>query len=296
MNYDALRTFVTVVEERNFTKAAEKLILSQPTVSLHIKQLEVELQTHLLSRSPKHVQITPTGQILYQRAKQIIQLWEKTKEEMGDYLHTLRGFLKIGASLTIGEYILPMILTSYHEQYPYVQLEVVVGNTQEVVQQVRSHQLDLGLIEGHTQEREVKVSPFMEDEMVFVVGASHPLAQQKPNVSLESLQNQVWIAREKGSGTREYMDHLIRKWGLQLKDILMISSNQGVKELVSRGIGVTCISRWVVQKEVDRGEMVMLSVFEQPIVRTLSYVLPMQTDLSRSGQVFLECLIDKSKI
>jgi DNA-binding transcriptional LysR family regulator len=208
----------------------------------------------------------------------------------------LRGFLKIGASLTIGEYILPMILTSYHEQYPYVQLEVVVGNTQEVVQQVRSHQLDLGLIEGHTQEREVKVSPFMEDEMVFVVGASHPLAQQKPNVSLESLQNQVWIAREKGSGTREYMDHLIRKWGLQLKDILMISSNQGVKELVSRGIGVTCISRWVVQKEVDRGEMVMLSVFEQPIVRTLSYVLPMQTDLSRSGQVFLECLIDKSKI
>lgn len=112
MYYDVLKTFIAVVEEKNFTKAAEKLMISQPSVSLHIKNLEKEFQTALLNRSPKHFTTTPTGDILYQRAKQMVFLYEQAKAEIYAHHHYVKGELKIAASFTIGEYILPPLLVA----------------------------------------------------------------------------------------------------------------------------------------------------------------------------------------
>lgn len=107
MHYDALKTFVTLAEVKNFTKTAELLLMSQPSVSLHIKNLEKEFQTKLFQRSPKYLKITPSGEILYDRAKQMITIYEQTRQEILDQQHIIKGDLKIAASFTIGEYILP---------------------------------------------------------------------------------------------------------------------------------------------------------------------------------------------
>lgn len=153
MYYDALKTFVTLAEVKNFTKTAEILLMSQPSVSMHIKNLEKEFQTKLFERSPKFLKITPTGEILYDRAKQMIAIYEQTKQDILDHHHSIKGELKIGASFTIGEYILPSLLFDLQADYPELELQAVIGNTEEIVQSVRRYKVDIGLIEGQTNEK-----------------------------------------------------------------------------------------------------------------------------------------------
>lgn len=288
MNYDALRTFVTVVEERNFTRAAEKLLISQPSVSLQIKQLESELQTRLLERSPKHLQITATGEILYQRAKQILKLYEQAKKEIEEYQQTISGLLRIGASYTIGEYILPTLLPTFYQKYPEIETDITIGNTEQIVQEVRTFHLDLGFIEGHTNYQDLQVQPLMNDEMVLIVSANHPLAQLAQPLHIDDLQNQTWISRELGSGTREYMVHMIRTWGLQVKKSWIISSNHGVKEMVLQGLGISMLSHWVVRREVKQGDLVILKIDgQEAFKRRFSSILPLHSE-SKLGEIFMK--------
>src|SRR4051812_25218560 len=205
--------------------------MSQPSVSLHIKNLEKEFQTQLFLRSPKFLKITPTGEILYDRAKQMITIYEQTKQDILEYDNAIKGELKIGASFTIGEYILPSVLTDLQNEFPELELQVLIGNTEEVIQSVRLFQVDIGLIEGQTNEKELSVHPFMQDELYIVSSNDHKLAC-KDEVTITDLQNQAWITREVGSGTREYLNHVFRSNGLKVKSLLTISSNQGIKETV----------------------------------------------------------------
>ena len=131
MNHEALKTFVTLAEVKNFTKTAELLLISQPSVSLHIKNLEQEFQTQLFLRSPKFLKITPTGEILYERAKQIMTIYEQTKQDILEHHNMIKGELKIGASFTIGEYILPSLLMDLQKDYPDLELQVLIGNTRK---------------------------------------------------------------------------------------------------------------------------------------------------------------------
>lgn len=271
MQIDALKTFVTLVEVNNFTKASEILHISQPSVSLHVKNLEKELQTTLFVRSPKSVQITPTGEILYKRAKQILAISEAAKEDILAYHQEIQGTLIIGASFTIGEYILPPILAQLQKQYPKLELQVIIGNTDEIIHFVKLLQVDIGLIEGQALDHEVTIQPFMEDELYIVSSPSNALTKQS-HVTFSDLQQQNWVAREEGSGTRNYLDHLFRINGLQVQSVLTISSNQGVKESVMRGIGLSLLSGSVIEREVKNGDIAVLKLDGQRFTRTFSYL------------------------
>lgn len=163
MQYDALKTFITLAEVNNFTKTSEILHISQPSVSLHIKNLEQEFQTTLFIRSPKSVQITPTGQILYERAKQIMAIYGAAKEDILAHHHAIQGTFVIGASFTIGEYILPPILARLQQQFPQLEIQVIIGNTDEIIQSAKLLHIDIGLIEGQSKDKELVIHPFMQD-------------------------------------------------------------------------------------------------------------------------------------
>ncbi|WP_079710396.1 LysR substrate-binding domain-containing protein [Paraliobacillus ryukyuensis] len=272
MHLDALRTFVTLVEIKNFTKTADKLLISQPSVSLHIKNLETIFDTQLLDRSKKGFQVTPTGDILYQRAKQILTMFEHAKQEIATHHHNVSGKLTVGASLTIGEYILPTLLMDLQKHYPNLILEAVIGNTEEIVEAVKLFQVDIGLIEGQTNETEVEVYPFMEDELFFIAAPTHLLAA-KEKLSIKNLQNQFWITREEGSGTREYLYHVIRKEALKAKGFLTINSHQGIKETVMQGQGVSLLSQSVIKREVTDGHLVQLPIKDRQLTRTFSCIV-----------------------
>ncbi|WP_144552965.1 LysR family transcriptional regulator [Peribacillus simplex] len=272
MYYDALKTFVTLVEVKNFTKTAEMLLMSQPSVSLHIKKLEEEFQTKLFLRSPKFLKVTLTGEILYDRAKQMITIYEQTRQDIQEHDRSIKGELKIGASFTIGEYILPSLLIDLQEEYPELELQVVIGNTEEIVQAVRLYKVDIGLIEGQTNEKELSVHPFMQDELFIVSSNNHELAN-KDEVEITDLHDQAWVTREVGSGTREYLNHVIRSNGLKIKSILTISSNQGIKEtLIKNGLGLALLSRSVIERDVQNKILSIIQVKKESFNRTLSYV------------------------
>lgn len=289
MYYDALKTFITLADTGNFTRTAEKLHISQPSVSLHIKNLEKEFQTELFLRSPKSFQITPTGEILYNRAKQIITLYEQAKEDILEHHNAVRGKLIIGASFTIGEYILPAMLPVLQKKYPSLELHILIGNTDEIIESVRLFEADVGLIEGHSNDKELIAQPFMKDELFIASGPSHPLAS-RDEVTISELQDQAWIAREEGSGTREYFNHFIRSNGIRVKSLLTISSNQGIKESMVKGMGLSLLSRSVMEREIEHGDLSTIPLKGQNFTRTFSSIYSPIMKSKRTVEAFLESL------
>ncbi|WP_163100152.1 LysR family transcriptional regulator [Peribacillus alkalitolerans] len=288
MYFDALKTFVTLAEVKNFTKTSDSLHISQPSVSLHIKNLEKEFQTELFMRSPKHVQITPTGDILYNRAKQIISLYEQTKDDILDHHNSVQGELTIGASFTIGEYILPSLLFKLQNDFPELELKVVIGNTEEIVEYIRQFKVDIGLIEGQTNEKELFIHSFMKDELFIIASPSHPSI--KGNITWGDLQDHTWITREVGSGTREYLEHVIRSNGLKVKSLISISSNQGIKECVIQGMGISLLSRSVIVRELKHGELSIIPIENQSFTRTFSYVVSPIMKNKKSVEAFINVI------
>ena len=283
---DPLKVFVTVIEQKNFSRAGDILNLSQPGVSLHIRNLENELGTKLIYRSPKQVQITEPGKILYRHAKQMLNHYETAIREINEFNNVVSGTMKIGASFTIGEYYLPKVLAEFAAQYPMVDIQIIISNSNEVIQGIRSNKLDIGLIEGETDYKDIDVRPFMNDEMIVVVPPVHPLSQMDL-IEGTLLQNQTWVLREEGSGTRTYSDKLLSSLELNIKKTFIFTSIQGVKEAVMAGLGIALLSRLTVQKELKSNELKTFHLKNEPIIRPFSIVKKLDFEASKAMELFL---------
>lgn len=291
---EELRTFIAVVEYRNFTKAAEAINLSQPSVSLHIKHLENYFGVRLIERSikQKKIEITSGGELLYKKALEIIHMLEETKNELSNYEEMISGTLRIGASFTIGEYILPAFLGKFSREFPNLSLEVKIGNTASVCEMIRNKELDIGLIEGVVPSSKFKYDYFLKDEMVLALYNTHPLVG-KP-LSIESLQNQTWISRESGSGTQEYLNLFLSANNIIPKNIVVFGSNYAVKEAVKNELGITIISSHVTKSDVKTGEISNIILGEK-YVRYFSYILPIDTTPAKAIKVFISRIKELSR-
>ena len=269
MLLEQLRTFTEVAERRNFTKAGEALNLAQPTVSLHIRQLEEEFGTSLFIRSRKQFSITPAGRLLYERARQLLALAEETKEDMMRQSGELTGTLTVAASYTIGEYVLPRLLEDLLAAHPKLEVVISISNTEEVEAKVREFRCDVGCIEGTVRLDGLTAVPFMEDELIVVCGTGHPLAR-KTGVTPEDLQQARWITREEGSGTREHTDHLLRSLGHVKPGRMIIGSNGGVIQAAVAGLGIAAVSVHAAKDGIETGRLVQLDTRLPPQKRTFS--------------------------
>lgn len=290
---EELRTFMVVVEQENFTKAGEIIKLSQPSVSLHIKNLEKYFNTTLINRSSrqKSIIITESGELLYRRAREIFRLVENTKNELENISSSLKGHIKIGSSLTIGEYFLPNFLKQFSKDYPDIEIEVIIENTASICEGVRNLKLDFGLIEGIVSSHEFKQEYFLEDSMVLMVPHNHPLT--KDEFSYDKLQNLRWISREIGSGTREYLDIFLATNEIVPRNIMVLGSNYAIKEAVKNGLGVTLISNYVAKEACKNKEVSIIEV-DTSFKRHFSYLISKDISLSMISKVFIENLRDYS--
>jgi DNA-binding transcriptional LysR family regulator len=286
---EALRVFVTVTEQSHFSRAAELLNISQPGVSQHIRNLENELGAKLLHRSPKHVRLTEAGEMMYKTAKQILSLYEGTIQDIHRLQDKVTGMIQIGASFTIGEYVLPKRLAEFAAQYPLVAMQVTIGNTEEIVQAVRASVLDIGLIEGEANAADLVITPFMKDEMILIAPSAHPLAAAH-FVDADMLQNQVWVLRESGSGTRAYSDQFIQDAKIAQKRSYVFNSSQSVKEAVISGLGIAMLSRWVVRRELESGEMSELRLNKDRFERSFSIIRHKEGSATMASEVFVQRL------
>lgn len=289
-----LRTFVAVAEQKNFTRAAEILHTTQPSVSQHIQTLERRMGAKLLDRTKKYVQVNQAGQIVYQYAKEILNLYDQMDRLVSDLLTETIGHLSIGASFTFGEYVLPHAIAQFHETYPQVTPSITIGNTREVVELVASGKLDIGIIEGNVKDERVQVEPFAVDEMVLVCAIHHPLAQLK-SITVDDLSIQTWIVREEGSGTREFSDRVFHEYGFTPELLMEFGSTQLIKESVEAGIGISILSTWVIRNELELRKIKKLSVIGTPVTRHFSIVLRRSEFQTKATGVFREFLMERAE-
>lgn len=284
---EEFKTFIAVVDFKNFTKAAEYLNLSQPSVSTHIKNIEIAFGVKLINRSIKQktISITESGYTLYKRAKEIINLLDVTFLDVKTHSNSIKGSIKIGSSLTIGEYILPKFLAHFSNKYPDVDIEVIIENTSLISNELKKMKLDIGLIEGLASSTLFKQEYFLEDEMVLVVPYSSDLKDKE--LTLDDLQNKRWIAREEGSGTREYLDLFFTQNKIIPKSIMVLGSNLAVKEAVRNNLGLTITSKHVILEAEARNELTSIKLTND-FTRSFSYIYPKELTLSKAANIFLE--------
>lgn len=287
---DELRTFIAVVEYKNFTKAARAINMSQPSVSLHVRHLEEYFNTTLIQRSvkQKNIVITQAGNLLYDKGKRILKLLDDTREELIDYSEAVKGSLHIGASYTIGEYFLPAFLGEFSRKYPQLELQVTIENTQNICDKVKNFQVDIGLTESPILSSNFLYEHFYEDEMVVALPYNHPFANNPFSAKL--LQNQTWISREEGSGTREYLNMFLSNNNIHPKNIIVFGSNYSVKEGVKNRLGITFISSLVTEGPVKNKEISLLET-NQKYTRNFSYILPKGVVPSKVVKVFTNMLM-----
>ena len=291
---EEFKTFIAVVDFKNFTKAAEYLNLSQPSVSTHIKNLEIIFGVTLINRSVKQktISITESGYTLYKRAKEIINLLDVTFMDVKTLSTSIKGTIKIGASLTIGEYILPKFLAHFSNKYPDVDIEVKIENTSFIASELKKMKLDIGLIEGSVSSALFKQEYFLEDEMVLVAPFNSDL--KDIDLKLDNIQNRRWIAREEGSGTREYLDLFFAQNKIIPKSIMVLGSNLAVKEAVRNNLGLTITSKHIILEAESRNELVSLKLNDD-FRRSFSYIYPKELTLSKADHIFLEELKEYTK-
>ncbi|WP_166639294.1 LysR family transcriptional regulator [Aureibacillus halotolerans] len=291
MALEPIRTFIAVADEKSFTKAAQKLLLSQPSVSLHIKQLEEEFQTTLIDRSQKFVKLTATGEFFYQRAQELVALYDQTIQEIDGLHQRVEGTLAIGASYTIGEYLLPSLLAPFQQAFPGVELRVFIENTSSIAEKVHDRTLTLGFVEGKVTLPQLHVTPILEDEMVLVAPASYSHQLTAP-VSPKQLAEWPWVSREPGSGTREVMNRFFDTHKLHSKRVTTISSNYGVKEAVVNGLGVSILSKWVVSKSLKQKELYIVPMIGWPALKRDFCLVEATTERTNAADTFIRYLLE----
>lgn len=284
-----LQVFVTVVEMGNFSHAAKKLHMTQPAVSQYIQSFERTMGMKLLERSNKFVRLNKAGEIVYHHAKEILGLYTKMHYLIDDLTNKTSGPISIGASYTFGEYVLPNVIAKMHEKFPLITPTIMIGNTKEIANLVLGHQLDVGIIEGEFKDKNLTIEPFAEDFMYLVASPKHRLFQKEGELNISELEEETWIVRENGSGTRDVTEKMFRLCEINPKKKLEFGSTQLIKESVEAGLGISLLSYWAVRKECSMGTLNVIKVEHFPIKREFSVVLRSLFQ-TKALSVFLELL------
>ena len=254
MTLEQLRIFLEVAKQLHFTRAAEELYITQPAVSAAVQSLETYFGVKLFHRIGRHIEITDAGILLQTEAKDIldrVKLMERGLRELNDLQ---RGELKLGSSLTIGNYWLPAKISQFQEQYPNISIKCTLANTEEICDGTAAGFFDLGLIEADVKpslQKVLKSEEIGSDRLVIVVGKLHPWYEQ-PEITLEQLYETAWVMRESGSGTQQVFEQALLDWGVELSKLeimLVLSSGEMVKAALESSVRAAAISELMVQKE-----------------------------------------------
>lgn len=284
-----LQVFIEVVEQKNFSKAARILHMTQPAVSQYIQALEDNIGSRLLERTNKYVRLNKAGEIVYDHAKEILGLYTRMQSLVDDLTHKASGELSIGASYTFGEYVLPHLIAQMQDRYPLIRPKIVIDNTNRIERLVMSHQLDVGIIEGEEKLDGLEIKPFADDALFIVASVNH-WSTKKNKIELVDLCNETWIVRERGSGTRDAVDKMFEDMSFFPENLVEFGSTQIIKETVEAGLGVTLLSDWTIKKELELETLKILKIQGFPVTRKFSLVTQSTPFQTKALEVFIEIL------
>jgi len=287
-----LEVFVHIANSGQVTRASEELGLSQSAVSMALANLEQVHGGQLFQRRGRRLLVNDRGRLLLPYAQEILQQVDNFTTMLEDSQERPMGHLHIGASTTIGNYLLPILMARIAQLYPQSRVQLHIANSEQIAQAVRTGDLDLGLIEGPCHVAELECRPWRADELVVITGAAHPWTQLKM-VDRKKLLSANWIVREAGSGTREVFEAALGSSLAAMRSTLELGHTEAIKKAVEAGLGVSCLSRLAVQLELDLGRLVAIDT-PLNLKRELSLLLHAKRYKTKLLQACITLLNDQS--
>lgn len=297
MDFRKLEAFCKVYELKSFSKAGLELQLSQPTISAHVANLEEELGVPLFDRLGRTVLPTQAGEVLYRGAKQVFQQVGRINSEIGLLRDMVVGDLLLGGSTIPANYILPSLLKTFLAMYPSLRVHMTIGDTDSIIRQVGQGRVELGIVGSQPEQQGIASYPLHRDELVMV--AAPCLTEGRPvPANLRDLRAWPWILRERGSGTRRFLETMLKAAAIPIVDLkvsLWVESTEAAIQCVRAGLGVSVVSKLAAQPYLDRGELVCLDVIAQKLERSFFLIQRQGRELLPAASLFIEHVRNATK-
>ncbi|ACO03598.1 MAG TPA: LysR family transcriptional regulator [Persephonella sp.] len=291
LDYHKLKIFKTVADTGSFSKAAQLLFLSQPTVTLQIKKIENYLGVTLFKRDKKSISLTEEGKILYSYASKIIEDYLLMEENLSHIKENIRKNLVLGASTTVGEFFLPEIISNFLKKIPDIKIHLFIGNSKEIEEGILSKSFYIGVIEDEVSSNKLEVVGFFKDEIILI-GANTDKTPE--SVKIDDLKNFKFIFREKGSGTRNVVEKALKKSGIEIKPFMEVGSSKAISKIVSGSDCLAFVSRLVAEDEIRYGKLKEIKIEGIKINRNFSFITQKNVRLPKVERDFLQFLLNNT--
>lgn len=288
-----LKVFLTVANRLSFTKAAGELFITQPAVSKHIHELEEEYKIKLFERSGSKIAVTAAGKLLLKHTKKIFEIYRDIDFDMSALIHEQRGLLRVGASTTLSQYIIPPVLARFHQKLKDVKVTLRNGNTEQIEKALLAQEIEVGIVEGQLKNKGIKYTPFLKDELVLVCKANHALLDKKEITKSDLLQMQ-FLMREQGSGTLEVIEYGLKPFAITLDQLqieMQLGSTESIKSYLLNSNCVAFVSIHAINKELVNNELAILDIKNVTINRNF-YIITLQGKSVALSDLFIRNILD----
>jgi DNA-binding transcriptional LysR family regulator len=288
-----LKVFEAVARHSSFTRAAEELFLTQPTVSMQVKQLSKAVGLPLFEQVGKRLYLTEAGKQLYKTCQDIFDRLSQFEIAIADLKGLKQGSLRLSV-VTTAKYVIPRLLGPFCQRYPGIDVSLTVTNHEYLIENLVNNRDDLYILSQPPEDLDVVIHPFMENPLVVIAWRNHPLAQEK-NIPLKRLAEEPFIMREPGSGTRKSVQKMFDEHGLDVRVKLDLGSNEAIKQAIAGGLGISVLSLHTLALEGTNSQLTLLDVEGFPIQRHWYVVYPAGKQLSIIAQTFFDYLLTEGK-
>jgi DNA-binding transcriptional LysR family regulator len=290
IDLDRLRIFQAVAETGSFTRAAERVHLTQPGISKHIKQMEEHLGVPLFDRLGRNAALTQPGEILLEATQEVMATVEAAEERIHDLTGMRAGRLRLGASFPIALYILPGVLAAYRERYPAIELSLQISTSEDIEAEVLANRLDIGLVSSEVHDPRLLARQFMGDELVVIVPENHKWSKRR-RIKPRDLLSETYVVAARGAGARAIVEERLQAKGIVLQNLLDFVNPEGVKHAVEAGLGISIQPRTIVQREVAAGSLKALRLADVDSRIGYLFICRKQRHLSHADRAFLAVLV-----
>ncbi|MDD2797506.1 MAG: LysR substrate-binding domain-containing protein [Bacteroidales bacterium] len=269
-----LKVFQSVVRNQSFTRAAKELKISQPAISKHIQELESLYQVQLLERNGSQLKITPAGELLLSHSDRILDAFEWLNYDMNRLTNKHKGSLRLGASSTLTQYVLPPIIASFIKKFPEIKLSVINGNSQEIETALLKKKIDIGMVEGDSHRLGIHYTPFLRDELVAICSTQSTLSTYE-EITIKEFKKTPIVVRENGSGTLEVLENALKNHKLKLADlnvILQLGSTESIKLFLQNSDCLGFVSIYAISDQIASGKFQIIDIVDFEVTRMFQFI------------------------
>lgn len=268
-----LKVFRSVAGNLSFTKASQELFITQPAITKHIQELESQYKAQLFERLGNKISLTPAGQLLMEHSERILAGYKQLEYEMNLLHDEHSGELRLGASTTIAQYVLPSLLAIFTEKFPLIRITLINGNSRDIEKALQEHQIDLGMVEGNVRLPNLKYTDYLQDELVAVAHTHSKLAR-RDELSLEELRETPLVLRERGSGTLDVLETALQTHNIKLSDLnirMHLGSTESIKRFLEKTESMGIVSIRSISRELMAGMFKVIEIEELQMQRNFSF-------------------------